>query len=77
MQEAETKENFIKAMEQKGYSVSWQENHKYIVFTKEGKKVRNSNLQRTYNLNVGKEELLELFREKSLQKEKPTRHRRR
>lgn len=78
MQEAETKEEFIQSMEQKGYSVYWQDNHKYIVFTNsDGKKVRNSNLQKTYNLNVGKEELLELFREKSLQREKPTRHRRR
>lgn len=73
-----SKEAFIKSMEQKGYSVDWQDNHKYIVFTNsEGKKVRNSNLQKTYNLSVGKEELLEFFREKSLQREQPTRHRRR
>lgn len=78
MQEATSREDFIKAMEQKGYSVEWQDNHKYIVFTNaEGKKVRNSNLQKTYNLSVGKEELLELFKEKSLQRGKPTRHRRR
>lgn len=73
-----SKEAFIKSMEQKGYSVEWQDNHKYIVFTNaEGKRVRNSNLQKTYNLKVGKVELLELFREKSLQREHPARHRRR
>lgn len=78
MQEATSKENFIKSMEQKGYTVDWQDNHKYIVFTNsDGKKVRNSNLQKTYNMNVGKEELLELFKEKSLQREHPTRHRKR
>lgn len=76
MEQSASQEEFIESMEQKGYSVDWQDNHKYIVFTNaEGKKVRNSNLQKTYNLKVGKEELLELFREKSLQKDKPTRHR--
>lgn len=78
MNDSTSKEQFIKSMEQKGYSVDWQDNHKYIVFTNsEGKKVRNSNLQKTYNLNVGKEELLDLFREKSLHREQPKRHRRR
>lgn len=78
MQASTSKEEFIKSMESKGYSVDWQDNHKYIVFVNsEGKKVRNSNLQKTYNLNVGKEELLALFKENSLQKEHPTRHRKR
>ena len=78
MQESNSKEQFIKSMESKGYSVDWQDNHKYIVFTNsEGKKVRNSNLQKTYNLKVGKEELLEYFKKKSIQKEHPTRHRKR
>lgn len=78
MQQSASKEEFISAMNQKGYTVDWQDNHKYIVFTNaDGKKVRNSNLQKTYNLNVGKEELLEFFKEKSLQKEHPTRHRKR
>lgn len=78
MNDSTSKEQFIHSMEQKGYSVEWQDNHKYIVFTNsEGKKVRNSNLQKTYNLNVSKEELLGMFREKSLRKEQPTRHRKR
>lgn len=78
MQEAKSREEFIESMNKKGYSVEWKENHKYIVFTdSEGKKVRNSNLQKTYNLNIGKEELLELFYEKSLQKESVSRHRKR
>ena len=78
MQQSASKEEFISAMNQKGYTVDWQDNHKYIVFiNSEGKKVRNSNLQKTYNLNVGKEELLALFKENSLQKEHPSRHRKR
>ena len=78
MQASTSKEEFIKSMESKSYSVNWQDNHKYITFTNsEGKKVRNSNLQKTYNLNVGKEELIEFFKNKSLQKEQPSRHRKR
>lgn len=75
VQEAKSREEFIESMNQKGYLVDWKENNKYIVFTdSEGKKVRNSNLQKTYNLKDGKEELLELFKKKSLQKGHPSRH---
>lgn len=78
LQVSASKEEFIESMNQKGYSVDWKDNHKYIVFTNaNGEKVRNSNLQKTYNLKVGKEELLELFQEKSLQKEHISRHRKR
>ena len=80
MEESNSREDFFKRMEQKGYSVIWKDTHKYITFiNQEGTKVRNSNLQKTYNLKVGKEELLEFFKEKSLSKKKehPTRHRRR
>ncbi|MBD5445585.1 MAG: relaxase/mobilization nuclease domain-containing protein [Lachnospiraceae bacterium] len=78
MNKASSKEEFIKFMESKNYNVEWQPDRKYIVFTNsEGKKVRNSNLQKTYNLKVGKEELLEFFKEKSVRKEQPSRHRKR
>lgn len=78
MQASVSKDEFISAMSQKGYSVDWQDSHKNIVFiNSEGKRVRNSNLQKTYNLNVGKEELLEFFKNKSLEKEHPSRHRKR
>lgn len=76
MNESASREEFIKAMERKGYSVDWQDCHKYIVFTNaEGKKVRNSNLQKTYNMPVSKDDLIEFFREKSLQKGHPSRQR--
>lgn len=80
MEESLSKDDFIKSMEQKGYSVIWKDTHKYITFiNQEGKKIRNSNLQKTYNMKVGKEELLEIFRKNSLSKEKKhtVRHRRR
>lgn len=78
MQEAKSKDEFVEIMHQKGYTVDWKDNHKYIVFANaDGKKVRNSNLQKTYNMQIGKEELVKFFKEKSLQKEHPARHRRR
>lgn len=80
MRISSSKEDFIKCMEQKGYTVVWKDTHKYITFiNQDGKKVRNSNLQKTYNMKVGKEELIQYFKEKSLSREKkhPTRHRRR
>lgn len=78
MQQSKSKEEFISAMQKKGYSVVWKDSRKYIVFTNsDGKKVRNSNLQKTYNMPVGKEELTEFFKKQSLQREKHSRHRRR
>ncbi len=80
MEESLSKDDFIKSMEQKGYAVVWKDTHKYITFiNQDGKKVRNSNLQKTYNMKVGKEELIQYFKEKSCSKEKKhtVRHRRR
>jgi hypothetical protein len=43
------REQFIKNMEQKGYQVRWEESRKNITFTTpEGKKVRSSNLEKTF-----------------------------
>ena len=80
MRISSSKEDFIKCMKQKGYTVVWKDTHKYITFiNQDGKKVRNSNLEKTYNMKVGKEQLLELFRRNSISKEKKhtVRHRRR
>lgn len=75
-----SKEEFIAEMNKKGYAVVWKKSRKYIVFTNpDGKKVRNSNLQKTYHMAVGKDELLALFKKNALAKKKaqPARHRRR
>lgn len=78
LQQAKSKEEFIAAMKHKGYLVDWQDNHKYIVFINpDGKKVRNSNLEKTYNMQVSKDNLLQLFEKKSLSKEHKSRHRKR
>lgn len=69
MLQSKSKEEFIAAMEKQGYSVTWKASRKYIVFiNQDGKKVRNSNLQKTYNMPAGKDELIDYFKKKSLQK---------
>ena len=45
-----SQEDFIKNMESKGYGVNWKDTRKHITFTTpEGKKVRSSNLEKTFN----------------------------
>lgn len=49
LSKATSKEQFIKDMEQKGYGVNWVDTRKNITFiTPEGKKVRNTNLAKTF-----------------------------
>ncbi len=56
IQKARSKDEFISEMEQQGYSVKWSDNRKHITFTNsDGKKVRDSNLQKNFNLPVSKE----------------------
>jgi len=56
--QATSRQEFIKLMKQQGYEVSWSDTRKYITFTdKEGHKVRNSNLTKTFKEDFGKESL--------------------
>lgn len=76
MQESSSKEEFIASMGKRNYSVDWSDSRKYIVFTNaEGQKVRDRNLRKTYNIEVGKDELTALFKERTAGKESPSRHR--
>lgn len=60
------KQDFINKMAEKGYKTKWQDNHKYITFTdKEGQKVRNSNIEKTFKVNVSREELEHEFKQNS------------
>lgn len=62
MNRAASKEEFIKILSEKGYSVDWQDKHKHLTFMdKDGNKVRDTNLNKTFNLGIGKEELLASF----------------
>jgi hypothetical protein len=66
---ATSQEEFIKAMNDKGYDVDWQEAHKHITFTDRDRelhgekkcKVRNSRLEKYYNIDFSKEGLLNDF----------------
>lgn len=53
-----SREVFIEKMKTFGWDVHWEDSRKYITFeNKDGKKVRDSNLAKTFHLNVGKEVL--------------------
>lgn len=53
-----SKEQFIKKMKQFGWNVNWTKKRKHITFqNQDGKKVRDSNLSKTFHLNISKEEL--------------------
>ena len=53
-----SKEKFIEKMKQFGWSVNWTEKRKHITFqNQDGKKVRDSNLSKTFHLNISKEGL--------------------
>ncbi len=62
MNRASSQEEFAKLLSVKGYSVDWQDKHKYLTFMDhDGNKVRDTNLNRTFNLGIGKEEQLVRF----------------
>lgn len=53
-----SKENFIEKMKQFGWRVNWTEKRKHITFeNQDGKKVRDSNLSKTFHLDISKEAL--------------------
>ena len=53
-----SKEKFIEKMKQFGWSVNWTEKRKHSTFqNQDGKKVRDSNLSKTFHLDISKEGL--------------------
>ena len=58
-----SREEFISGMEEKGWSVQWEESRKHIVFqNKDGKKVRDTNIEKTFaGMQVNKEALTNEF----------------
>ena len=50
----ESREQFISGMQDLGWSVNWSDSRKNITFeNEEGKKVRDTNLNKTFNIDVG------------------------
>ena len=69
---AKSKNEFVELMNNQGYKVDWQENRKYITFTdKDGNKVRNSNIEKTFKIECGKEQLINEFARNSEQSRGP------
>jgi len=64
-EEATSRTDFIARMDNRGYKVDWQDNHKYITFTDKEResqgeskcKIRNNKLEKYYNVDFGKEGL--------------------
>ena len=57
-----SQDDFIRNMKQKGWHVIWKPSRKNITFVnEEGKKVRDRNILKTFNINVTKGELLDEF----------------
>ena len=58
-----SREEFISGMEERGWSVQWEDSRKHIVFQNEdGKKVRDTNIEKTFaGMEVNKEALLNEF----------------
>ena len=66
MEQCEGKEQFISNMKKRGWKVIWKDSRKNITFENEdGKKVRDKNLSKTFNLNITKEGLLNEFERQS------------
>ena len=69
LETATSREDFIRQMKERGYETDWQDNHKHVTFTDIARKeagekqckVRNSNLAKTYHIEVGKEDMLNVF----------------
>ena len=56
------KEDFIERMHERGWSVTWTDNKKHITFQNEnGDKVRDSNLSKSFSIDISKEALLNEF----------------
>ncbi len=54
---------FIREMNQRGWKVTWKDKRKNITFENaEGKKVRASNLSKTFNMDITKETLINEFK---------------
>lgn len=66
MEQCESKERFISNMRKRGWKVIWKDSRKNITFeNEEGKKVRDKNVSKTFNLNITKEGLLNEFERQS------------
>lgn len=66
-----SREEFIECLERSGWKTTWTENKKHITFEDhDGHKIRNSNLEKTFHLDLGKEVLLREFERQKTERER-------
>ena len=69
-----SREEFVQKMAERGWTVKWSDSRKHIVFQdKEGHKVRDSNIEKTFALAAGKEALNREFERQAEQRREEAR----
>lgn len=64
-----SKEEFIECLERSGWKTTWSDTKKNITFEdQDGHKVRNTNLEKTFHLDIGKEALQHEFERQAAEK---------
>ena len=65
-----SRESFISQMQEKGWTVNWTDKRKHITYENNvGQKVRDTNLEKTFNLPAGKEKLIYEFKRQNEERE--------
>lgn len=71
VQDCASREEFIERMKEKGWHTRWDDRHKHITFENEnGQKVRDTNLSKTFNINIEKEALIHEFNRQNEERRK-------
>ena len=72
--ESASRKEFIKKMAERGWTVKWSETRKHIVYQdKDGHKIRDSNIEKTFAMAAGKEALNLEFERKAEQRKEEAR----
>ena len=72
-----SREEFIRHMAERGWNVIWKDSRKHITFQNaEGKKVRDSNLSKTFHLDISKEALTNEFERQAAAREQTAQYER-
>ena len=72
--ESASREEFIKKMAEKGWTVKWSDTRKHIVYQdKDGHKIRDSNVEKTFAMPAGKEAVTLEFERKAEQRKEEAR----
>lgn len=77
LETSSSRAEFIRQMAERGWSVIWKDSRKHITFQNaEGKKVRDSNLSKTFHLDISKEALTDEFERQAAAREETAQYER-